>query len=259
MFNDPLFVRSARGITPTARATELAAPVRAALSAIRVALGAAAAFDPSTSTRRFTIATTDYGEVATVGPLLELLRREAPGIELRVRRLSHIFEPPAEELATGVYDAAFSFFPDASALPSGIHMLDLWSEANVILSGTRRAPLSAAAFAAAPNVGIFYRTAAAGLIDKVLAARGLERTLSVTVPHFLTVPFLLAGSKYLACVPEGVAAVFRRALRLHVVRVDFPLPQFEMRLLWHERTHTDPAHRWLRDRIAQLPTYHGNL
>ncbi len=28
------------------------------------------------------------------------------------------------------------------------------------------------------------------------------------------------------------------------------VPGYEMVLVWHERSHQDPAHRWLRDKIA---------
>ncbi|HHL0955682.1 TPA: NAD(P)H-dependent oxidoreductase [Serratia marcescens] len=29
------------------------------------------------------------------------------------------------------------------------------------------------------------------------------------------------------------------------------VPGFEMTMLWHERTHRDPAHRWLREHIVR--------
>jgi hypothetical protein len=28
-----------------------------------------------------------------------------------------------------------------------------------------------------------------------------------------------------------------------------PLPDYEMAMVWHERMHLDPGHRWLRGRI----------
>src|SRR5919108_2458436 len=52
LLNDPLFLRTPKGVVPTARATELAAPIADVLARIRGVMATAAPFDPSTSTRR---------------------------------------------------------------------------------------------------------------------------------------------------------------------------------------------------------------
>src|SRR5918992_3316226 len=55
LLNDPLFLRTPKGVVPTARATELAEPVADILARARRVIAAAEPFDPATSTRRFTI------------------------------------------------------------------------------------------------------------------------------------------------------------------------------------------------------------
>jgi len=40
-------------------------------------------------------------------------------------------------------------------------------------------------------------------------------------------------------------------LSLRVVEAPIDVPGYQMVMLWHERVHRDPAHRWLRDQIAQ--------
>jgi DNA-binding transcriptional LysR family regulator len=37
---------------------------------------------------------------------------------------------------------------------------------------------------------------------------------------------------------------------LRVVEAPVEVPGYEMSMLWHERVHRDPAHRWLREAIA---------
>ncbi|MOA58940.1 hypothetical protein [Stenotrophomonas indicatrix] len=37
---------------------------------------------------------------------------------------------------------------------------------------------------------------------------------------------------------------------LKAVAAPIDVPGFEMVMLWHERVHRDPAHRWLRERIC---------
>ena len=59
LLNDPLFLRTPRGVVPTARAMELAEPIADILARVRSVVATAAPFDPATSTRRFMIAAPD--------------------------------------------------------------------------------------------------------------------------------------------------------------------------------------------------------
>src|SRR5215468_1809650 len=70
LLNDPLFVRTPKGVVPTARAAELAAP-----------------FDPSASARRFTIGAPDGASAVVLRPLLARLRAIAPGVDIGVRQI----------------------------------------------------------------------------------------------------------------------------------------------------------------------------
>jgi DNA-binding transcriptional LysR family regulator len=37
---------------------------------------------------------------------------------------------------------------------------------------------------------------------------------------------------------------------LRVVEPPLDVPGYEIAMLWHERSHRDPAHQWLRETIA---------
>src|SRR5688572_21167492 len=52
LLHDPLFLRTPKGVVPTARATELAAPIADVMARVRGVISTAAPFDPATSTRR---------------------------------------------------------------------------------------------------------------------------------------------------------------------------------------------------------------
>ena len=41
-----------------------------------------------------------------------------------------------------------------------------------------------------------------------------------------------------------------RAHDLHVADPPLAIPGYEMIRVWHERSHLDPAHRWLRGMIS---------
>src|SRR5580700_8656697 len=65
LLDDELFVRTPTGMAPTPRAETLAAPLRSALSEVRLALEPAQ-FDPATSDRHFTLAVNNYAAALIV-------------------------------------------------------------------------------------------------------------------------------------------------------------------------------------------------
>ena len=251
LLEDPLFLRTGRGIEPTARALELAGPVRAGLEQLRRALEGEAAFEPGTSERAFRLAMTDYAEWLLLGPLMGALGREAPGVQLQLRRLDRLFSVPEGDLRSGAIDLAVGFFGDARTLQEGTLEQSLFEEQERrrIRKG-RGGRLSLEAFAAARHAAIIYRPEPWGLIDQELAARGKRRRLRLAAPHFLTVIEAVAASDLIAVVPERLARRFRKALRLDVRPVPFPMPAFHTRMAWHQQASDDPAHRWLREQVA---------
>ena len=78
LLNDPLFLRTPKGVVPTARAVALAEPVADLLARARNVLASAAPFDPATSTRRFIIGAPDGVSSVFLKPLLAVLRAVHP-------------------------------------------------------------------------------------------------------------------------------------------------------------------------------------
>jgi len=74
----PLFVRNARGMTPTAQALALYGPVRAALRLLQDGLAPEAAFDPQLAEQRFHLSMNDYAQFALLPSLLARVRAQAP-------------------------------------------------------------------------------------------------------------------------------------------------------------------------------------
>lgn len=85
------------------------------------------------------------------------------------------------------------------------------------------------------------------MTDEVLAQAGATRRVVLSVPHFLFVMSAIAGTDLVAMLPERLV---RNTPALRVVEAPVNVPGYEMSMLWHERVHRDPAHRWLREMIA---------
>ena len=250
LFGDPLFNRTARGITPTARALELAAPVRAGLAQLRTVFDERPGFDPATSTRSFRMAMTDYSQLRVLPGLLKRLGRLAPHLQIIVRRHDHVFVAPEADLRSGTVDAALGLFPEESALDPGTKSCDLFTEESACIlrrgNPLLRSRFTLRQYASARHAAPFGPSDTRGFADILLQAHGLRRRLQVITPDFLTLPFLVAKSDLIAVVPVGLATHFRRFLPIEIRKVPLPLPKFRMRLLWHEHSKDDPAHKWLR-------------
>src|SRR5918998_1462653 len=87
LLNDPLFLRTPKGLVPTTRALELEEPIGEVLARVSGIVSAAEAFDPATSTRRFVIGAPDAVSAVLLRPLLSELQAVAPRVDIGVRQL----------------------------------------------------------------------------------------------------------------------------------------------------------------------------
>ena len=248
LFGDPLFTRAPRGVVPTPRALALGPLVREGLARLQAALGEPS-FDPATAERRFTIAASDFVQLVVLPALLAELAREAPGVSVVVRGWGKHDVPNG--LASGELDLALGYF---DRVPARHRHRILFEEpfACIVREGHPRVKrrLSAKLWASIPHV-VVSESAAAGptRVDRALAVLGLERKVALRVSHFLVVPSIVASTDLSAAIDRRVALAFN--LPLQVFEPPLPLPSGRAALVWHERTHTDPALTWLRDVVAR--------
>jgi DNA-binding transcriptional LysR family regulator len=254
-FDDPLLVRTPEGMSPTAAAHSLIIPVRAALAHLRAALEEKPAFDPTASKRTFHLSTSDHVEMTLIAPLVTKVLAKANRVSLRLIRPRSVFQPPAAQVLADSIDMAIGFFPDVTALDASIHSEVLWEESSVVFARKAhpriRGKLSLRQFAAEHHAAVFYKTEGQGFIDTLLEQKGLTRRAAVIVPHFASIPFVVAASDLIATVPARTADLFASQLKLQVLPVPIAIPPFRMTMLWHERMEADLAHAWLRVLIVE--------
>lgn len=254
-FDDPLFVRTPEGMSPTPAAQSMIGPVRSALAQLRDIFEEKPAFAPSASERLFHLLTNDYVELTLLPPLVKAIREQAGGVSLRVQRSPSVFEPPSANSLAESFDLAIGFFPDALTLDARVRSELLWEDKNVCIARARhpkiRGKISLRQYAEAEHVAVFYKKQGLGVIDTLLAQRALSRRTAVVVPHFTTVPFIVSASDFIATVPERLAQRFSKQLKLQLLRAPIEIPPLRLTLLWHERFHADPWRRWMRELIAR--------
>ncbi|WP_410750211.1 LysR family transcriptional regulator [Citrobacter sp. U14242] len=244
-FDDPLFVRTPHGIVPTLRARAMAAPIKQILSDIDILLKPAQ-FDPLTETLTFTVAATDYALKAVIVPFIAALRARAPGIRVRVVPV----EPGqlTTQFEQGKIDLAL-LTPDST--PDNLHNRPLYNEEYVCLMRhdhpDAHQALTLDRFCALEHVLVSYKGENFwGVTDDALADVGRKRQIGLSVSSFLVLPDILAISEMIAVVPARLAYTDPR---MHVVSPPLPIAGFTKSMAWHERTHRDAAHQWLRNLV----------
>lgn len=254
-FDDPLFVRTQRGIAPTLRAQELAGPVKEMLASVQ-ALLQPRAFDPATARMTLSIASTDYALQAVVLPLLARLRRVAPGVRVAVVPAQHL--PVLERLERGDIDLAL-ITPEYT--PPDLYARHLFDERYVCvlreghpdakrLRGRQRAQLPLDRFCALDHALVSYDGGSfSGVTDEALARIGRTRQVVLSVTSFLVLPEILRTSDLMAVVPERVAQAAPEGLV--IMEPPLPIPGFVKTVAWHERTHRSPGHRWARSLLFE--------
>lgn len=244
-FDDPLFVRAQRGIIPTERAMELAKPVKQVLSEV-AALLQPQDFEPGSATLTFTIAATDYALRAIAVPFLSALKRLAP--HMRVALVPVEDQKLQTQLERGEIDLALV---TPQSTPTGLHARRLFDERYVgvvrtghpVMQGRRRLTLNQ--FCALDHALVSYTGGGfSGVTDEALSKHGKQRRVTLSVKSFLVLPEILRASDLIAIVPRrlavGVAGIV-------MFEPPVEIPGFTKVAAWHERTHRDLAHRWLRE------------
>jgi len=249
--DDPVLVRTPLGMEPTSRALALKGPVRQALLQIETALSAQPEFDPRTAQRTFVVAATDYMEFLVLPRLMRVLQTEAPGIDIRVRSLQ--LNAPEEPLDSGDVDFAFGYFID---VPKRLNRRHLFTETMTCLVRADHPVLyqswNLERFVELSHLFVATRQGSTGVVDNLLAERGLSRRIALVVPHFLVVPYIIAESDLLVTVNSRIAETYVRELPLRTLPPPLDLPEFPITMLWHPRGDGDPGIAWLRKTLVEI-------
>jgi DNA-binding transcriptional LysR family regulator len=91
-----------------------------------------------------------------------------------------------------------------------------------------------------------------GVVDQILADRGLKRTVQMTLPHMFAVPPILRQTRLAAILLRRVALHSAQAGELMIFPPPVPLPEVSFHLIWHRRNESSPSQRWLRETIERL-------
>lgn len=260
LLNDPLFIKTPRGVTPTDRALALEAPIADILARVRNVVSVSSPFEPSTSTRSFTIGAPDGVSAVFLRPLLKRLKRDAPGVDIRIRQL---LPRPGETSPDAAWRDTFGELDARSmdlaviptdAAPPRFAVRKLFEEEFVIAARAGHAWIKSPTltrFCAAEHLVVSMTGDPFGFVDVALAERKLSRRVALTVPNFMLAAALLAETDLIAALPRRFVELFGPRFKLASAKAPIPLPKFALSMVAPKPALQDAGIGWLSDVLAE--------
>ncbi|VCU70927.1 HTH-type transcriptional regulator SyrM 1 [Pigmentiphaga humi] len=260
LLGDELLTRTGRGMQPTPYAERLSGPVSEALRLLHDAINFEMTFEPESSTRNFTIAMTDIGEIDFLSNLMRMLGTVAPRVSIStVRKDAANLK---DELEAGAVDLAVGWLPDLNA---GIFQRRLASSQYVCTfrkgHPLDKGPISLDEFSRADHVVVIAANTGHMMAEQELERLGIRRNVRLRIPHFSAVGHILGETDLVATLPGRL--VNRSMLPFELAWSPLPigLDPIPLNVFWSAKYHRDPANQWLRKmmfdsfdaRVPRLP------
>jgi len=249
VFDDPLFLRTPKGVVPSARALELSTPIADVLSRITGIVTSATPFDPAKTTRRFTLGMPDATAASLIPAFLARIRHSSPLIDISLRQL---FPNTAlADLEARTIDLAVVALDEVPARFAA----RVVCEEDFVIAARVGHPLlnkpTLKAYSEAGHVLASVRGDSHGFIDDALAEKGLRRRIALIVPSFMLALAALAETDLVAALPRSLMQLHGR--RFGVAAVDAPLPlrMDPLRAIVTQAALRDSGVHWLFEQVVQ--------
>ena len=255
LFDDPLLLRSGKGLTPTPRALALEPDINRLVSEYDWLVRSGSLFDPASAVRTFVLTAPEFGERMLAPQLFRKVREQAPGVRIEIRAPHP--DRAFEMLESGEIDLRIAWLTSPS---SSLRSLQLYQDRMVCIACANhpevQGNLSLAQFLKFPHartIGTNHATTIR-VIDEAVARTGQRLERSFLVQNFMIVPAILQGTDMLATLPLQQAQAFAQAFPLQVLEPPLRLPRIRYGAYWHERSQHDAGHRWLRRMVQEAAT-----
>jgi len=250
---DPLLVRSGSTMVPTDAALRMIEPSASILRAAEMLFSDARGFEPAQARNTFRVAASDYLDTLFLPRLVTQIKTLAPHCTIDIQPLSADSDYQAH-LSQGEVDIVIGNW---STPPDDLHLGTLFDDEVVCLvskdhPAVRRGWDQAAWLAADHVAPGATHPGAKGIIDEHLYSLGLTRNITTRCAHFGLIPSMVASTLLVLTTGRKYCERYLTRAPVVILPCPIPFPRLTYYQLWHERTHTSAAARWLRERVKSV-------
>ena len=251
---DPILVRSGSGMVPTEVALQMLGPVSTILQSAEALFTPERGFDPALAHETFRIAASDTLDPLFLPAVMARIKSLAPGCRVEVHALSAQAQY-SQDLGQGLIDVVIGNWAQPS---EALHRAELFKDEVMCLVSSKHPAvrrgwtqddwLACEHIAPMPAYPGWR-----GVIDEHLDRLNLSRNIAARCAYFGLMPRMVAssllvlttGRHYCQRFLEGAPAQHGLAL----LPCPVPFPPMVYYQLWHERSHTSAAAKWLREQV----------
>jgi len=248
MFSDELFVRSGRGIEPTARAHQLYGPIRQALQLVTNELPGLG-FDPQTSRRQFSITISSPLDLLLAPKILNVLSQASSGVTLNIESLVN------ENIENQLRYQELEFAIDYRCIDrSDFYNQLLFEDELVIISSNNH-----------PRIG--QQESQRYFFTEKHAVVRLSGHSSFSFPYYntaetqekvcyqgaslISVMEIVSRTEMVALVPKWLALLSSERLDLRIDSLSWLDNKLNSYLSWHESASKDKGNLWMKELLTQ--------
>jgi DNA-binding transcriptional LysR family regulator len=209
------------------------------------------AFEPRTSSRRFSVMMQDHVAHLIIPALVKRVHADAPAVRLDALPWRSPASVKPERLQS--IDLLLSCSPNEIA---GFQKETLFTDTEVTVahkghpSASRMKNLKA--FLNARHVAVVGGGLTEDPVDRWLRQEGLARRIVLRVPSYLQALQAVAQTDLVAFVPQRLAESQARSLSLDVLRPPIDPGEYQEYLFYPRRARQDPASSWLRKLTVEI-------
>lgn len=251
-FENPLFVRTPKGMEPTAFAHALFPSIKRSADSLQESLCFQFNFVAEKSDRVFHLGMSEFGQLLLLPRLLECLSSVAPNVKVLVSSITSEIE---NELSEGLVDLALGI----SYSIKDHFFQQLLIESPYVGLVSKDHPdigdeITRIQYEKIRHITIRNQTSGFYSVNKSIEEMGIYRKFATNLSNYTSVANILTLTNHFMTTPVRVADVLIRQGQLKKVKLPFELPAMTFKQHWHARQNVDLGNQWLRNLIASLKT-----
>jgi len=246
---DPILVRSGNRLIPTDRGLELKVAVEKILHDISATLLPAPRRKPSTLNLHFRVISANCFSQEFLAQIIKRVRSAAPESVIDICSMPR-FESVSAIIANGPTDLVIGNWPDP---PEGLRRSTLFSSEAVCVMRAdhplgKSERLSLQQYLELDHLSLTpSETPGINPVDVGLLGLGIKRRIAASVCEYNSIPAVLEITNLVFTTGRHFAGELAKGRQLKLMLPPAGLPAVTFYMLWHERNHRSPAHRWFRD------------